>query len=165
MSKNNDERRNWHGGHWIRAERRLAIYLRDGLACVWCRRGIETHDELRLSLDHLKTNRDGGSNESANLVTACTECNSARAHRSVKAWARSLAALLTAGITDPDEFERYARACARRPVPLAEAKRIIAERIQQKLQWKNGFLCDQNGAPLLLVMNQPPRILKLKPTF
>jgi hypothetical protein len=28
------------------------------------------------------------------------------------------------------------------------------------LRWVNGFLCDRNGAPLVLVRNQPPRILK-----
>lgn len=29
-----------------------------------------------------------------------------------------------------------------------------------KLRWVNGFLCDQDGAPLVLVWHQPPRILK-----
>lgn len=32
---------NWQGMNWIRQEKRYAIYLRDGLACVWCKATIE----------------------------------------------------------------------------------------------------------------------------
>lgn len=55
MSAANDLRRKWHGGKWIRVERRLGIYLRDGLACVWCGASVE-QDGVQLSLDHLKCN-------------------------------------------------------------------------------------------------------------
>lgn len=129
MSRQNDLRRKWFGGKWIRPERRLALHIRDGFACLWCRRGVE-EDGVRLSLDHLKTNRDGGGNESANLVTCCYGCNSKRAHKSLAAWARVVAewwSTIDVPVT-PAQVVRAARAQARREVPLAEAKRIIVER-------------------------------------
>jgi HNH endonuclease len=65
------------GMNWIRQEKRLAIYLRDGLACVYCERSITDHN-VKLTLDHLEVYRDGGSNEASNLVTCCSYCNSIR---------------------------------------------------------------------------------------
>ena len=41
----------WAGMNWIRKEKRLSIYLRDGLACVWCGQAVE--DGIKLTLDHL----------------------------------------------------------------------------------------------------------------
>lgn len=36
----------WQGMNWIRQDKRLAIYLRDGLACVWCgERSVEVFAE------------------------------------------------------------------------------------------------------------------------
>jgi 5-methylcytosine-specific restriction endonuclease McrA len=42
----------WQGMNWIRQEKRLAIYLRDGLACGYC--GDSVENGAKLSLDHLK---------------------------------------------------------------------------------------------------------------
>lgn len=68
------------GRKWIRDAKRLAIYLRDGLACVWCNLGVE--QGVRLSLDHWRPTVSGGTNEARNLVTACHQCNSRRQNMS-----------------------------------------------------------------------------------
>lgn len=69
------------GGKWIRKEKRRAIYLRDGLRCSYCGRGIE--DDIQLTLDHLLPQELGGSNSAENLVTACKSCNSAKGSKSL----------------------------------------------------------------------------------
>ena len=43
---------NDQGSSWIRRDKRVAIYLRDGNACIYCGAGTE---ELKyLTLDHLR---------------------------------------------------------------------------------------------------------------
>lgn len=75
---------NAHGSKWIRPEKRLAIYARDGHACVYC--GAEDH----LTLDHVTPRELGGGHEAGNLVTACLHCNSARQDLPLRAWLQTL---------------------------------------------------------------------------
>ena len=49
-----------NGSKWIRPDKRLAIYLRDGLACAYC--GDSVEEGAKLSLDHLTCHSHGGSN-------------------------------------------------------------------------------------------------------
>lgn len=65
-------------GCWIRADKRLAIYLRDNFQCVYCLAKLNDADPRDITLDHLKTKSDGGSNHESNLITACRSCNCAR---------------------------------------------------------------------------------------
>ena len=111
------------GMNWIRREKRLAIYLRDGLACGWC--GASVEDGAELTLDHLRPNSKGGSNHESNLVTCCRRCNSARGARTVRSFAERVAAE-----TDrtPAEVERGVRNCARRRIDTGAAKRLIQRR-------------------------------------
>ena len=51
----------YQGANWVRREKRLALYLRDGLACVYCGEGVE--DGVVLTLDHLVPHSHGGSRE------------------------------------------------------------------------------------------------------
>lgn len=79
-------------GNWIRAEKRVAIYERDGWECVYCGRGPRDARPLSetgtvLSLDHLICQSAGGSNDSKNLVTACISCNSSRQDKSWRDYA------------------------------------------------------------------------------
>lgn len=60
------------GSKWIRGDKRLAIYLRDGFACIYCEK---SHD---LSLDHVVPWSMGGLNSEDNLITSCRRCNSRR---------------------------------------------------------------------------------------
>ena len=93
MSAANDKRRKWHGSKWITPLRRLALYVRDGFACVYCGASVE-QDGAQLSLDHLICNVHGGSNKSDNLVTSCRRCNSSRSDRSVTDFCVAVAAYL-----------------------------------------------------------------------
>lgn len=68
----------WYGMNWITKERRLAIYLRDEFTCAYC--GDNLHHAKRggIALDHLICRSQGGTNESHNLITVCSLCNSKR---------------------------------------------------------------------------------------
>lgn len=83
--------------NWIRPEKRLAIYLRDGLACSYC--GARVEDGTQLTLDHLRPYTSGGSNAETNLVTCCHRCNSSRGSRSWKGFAEKVAGYLNHGVT------------------------------------------------------------------
>ena len=103
----------WYGGKWITPERRLAIYLRDEFTCAYCGVKMFQFKPGKIALDHLKPRSKGGSNESSNLVTACSLCNS---QRGATPWQK----YATGGA-----IERINRA-RRRKVNLALAKAIIA---------------------------------------
>lgn len=115
------------GMNWIRQDARLAIYLRDGLACSYCGHSVE--DGASLSLDHLQPASKGGSNKPSNLVTACERCNKSRGSRSVRGFCRAVAEYLDHGI-EASAIENHVRACSRRSLAAyrAEAKELIARR-------------------------------------
>lgn len=79
---------NKHGRKWIADKKRLALYLRDGLCCQWCGKGIET-EGVTLTLDHYRAREKGGDNQAKNLFTACNTCNSHRQHKTVAAFAEN----------------------------------------------------------------------------
>jgi 5-methylcytosine-specific restriction endonuclease McrA len=60
---------------------RLAIVLRDGFACLYCRADLRSAKPRMITLDHLEPASAGGTHDPANLVTACRSCNSARMDR------------------------------------------------------------------------------------
>lgn len=62
--------------NWIRKTTRLAVYLRDGLCCVYCG-AIGT--EHGLTIDHIN-GRSAGNNPE-NLATSCLTCNRLRQAR------------------------------------------------------------------------------------
>lgn len=108
--------RKWHGAKWCRPSTRLAIYHRDGFACVYCGAGG------KLSLDHVQPEELGGGHEAANLVTACFSCNSARQHRTMREW---LAALRTKWI-DTSGVAARVRAATKRPLDRGVGRRLVA---------------------------------------
>lgn len=113
---------NWHGQKWIRNEKRLAIYLRDGLACAYC--GATVENGAVLTLDHLRPHSKNGTNNATNLVTCCKKCNSSRGNRSLRGFCRAVAQYVNHGIT-AKKVEQYVKNCARRALPLDEAKSLI----------------------------------------
>ena len=123
-TKANRKQRN-QGMNWIRQEKRLAIYLRDGLACCYCGSTIE--DGTRLTLDHIKPYSMGGSNEPTNLVTCCHRCNSSRGNRSWTKFAGAVAEYLNHGIK-PEEIIGHIRNTRRRALDLAAAKELMERR-------------------------------------
>lgn len=115
------------GMNWIRQDKRLAIYLRDGLACVWCGQAVE--DGIKLTLDHITPHVDGGSNEASNLVTACHGCNSRRGDRDASEFARAVAGYVNHGVTATDiELDILHRTGQRLAPFRKEAKEMIARR-------------------------------------
>lgn len=77
---------NKHGSKWIAPQSRLAIYLRDGLACLYC--GVSVEDGHVLSLDHIVPRSVGGRNHAPNLVTCCIRCNSRRRNMPLREFLR-----------------------------------------------------------------------------
>lgn len=116
---------NWQGMNWIRQEKRLAIYMRDGLACVYCEAALE--DGTQLTLDHIVPVSKGGSNAHRNLVTACHPCNTRRGNRDVEVFAEAVAMYINHGVTADDIITRVNELVAR-PLNVKEAKEIIARR-------------------------------------
>jgi hypothetical protein len=109
---------NANGSKWIRPEKRLSIYSRDGFACVYCA------SEDRLSLDHLQPRELGGTHDATNLVTACVSCNSARQDLPMRAWLQ----VLRDGGTDTDGMAVKIRKLSNTTLNLAEGKRLLAAR-------------------------------------
>lgn len=101
------------GMNWIRKEKRLAIYIRDGLACCYCRSAVD--EGTKLTLDHLKPHSRGGTNEPKNLVTSCLSCNSARQDKPVEKFA-------------PKRVLTLIQKTIQREIDVAFAKQLIARR-------------------------------------
>lgn len=118
--------KDWYGSNWIRRDKRLAIYLRDGMSCVWCGAGVE--DGVSLTLDHLEPRSHGGTNESTNLVTACLSCNSKRQDRSMVEFAFAVAGYL--GVLTGADIIRFIVKTCHKPIALAQARELIAQRRQ-----------------------------------
>jgi len=114
----------WQGMNWITQKKRLAIYLRDGLACSWC--GFTLEGGAVLSLDHLKPRSKGGDNHECNLVTACKHCNDSRGKRSLASFADGVAEYL-ADETDAKFIRNRVRNNARRVLRpfIANAQNLI----------------------------------------
>lgn len=75
---NKKNRGSMAGGGWIRAEKRLAIYLRDRFTCVYCLQDLHDAKPFDITLDHVQCRSNGENNHESNLITACRSCNSAR---------------------------------------------------------------------------------------
>ena len=113
------------GMNWIRKEKRLAIYLRDGLACVYCESSVEECE--RLTLDHLKPYSKNGNNQPRNLVTCCLKCNSIRGNRPWKSFCQDVATYLNAGIK-PAAIITSIQATIKKSINVEEARAIIKRR-------------------------------------
>ena len=110
------------GMNWIRQTTRLAIYLRDDTTCMWCGSSVAA-DGAKLSLDHVRTRSDGGSNDPANLVTSCTNCNSSRGPKPMNEFARYIAKQTG---QKPRTIQRRVRAAVKMALPRLEARGMIA---------------------------------------
>jgi 5-methylcytosine-specific restriction endonuclease McrA len=75
------------GYDWIGRSSRLAIYMRDGFACLACGYAAgpdSVYGWSGLTLDHLDTNLRGS--DATNLVTLCLSCNSSRRAMDPATW-------------------------------------------------------------------------------
>src|SRR5215813_3261509 len=71
-------------GTWIRRDKRLSIYLRDGFFCLACNLDVRDVPQCRVTLDHVVPLKRGGRNEAMNLYTCCISCNSKRGAQSLR---------------------------------------------------------------------------------
>lgn len=115
----------YQGSKWISRERRLAIYMRDGLSCCYCGHSLE--DGAFLTLDHVHAQANGGTNKSENLITACRQCNGSKGSRSVENFVVAVAEYLNHSIK-PEEILAHIQSCLDRPVNVKVAKAMIASR-------------------------------------
>lgn len=115
----------WQGQKWIRNEKRLAIYLRDGLACCYC--GASVEEGTQLTLDHVQPHSHGGTNDASNLVTCCKKCNSSRGNRELEAFVTAVAGYINHGI-DASDILAHIATTTRRPLDVPAAKALIALR-------------------------------------
>ena len=113
----------YQGMNWIRQSTRLAVYLRDGLACAWCGHAVE--EGARLPLDHVTCHAHGGSDRPANLVTCCDVCNASRGSLSARRFASRVAIETGEAV---DEIMARIRRTVRRALPRAEAREMIERR-------------------------------------
>lgn len=105
----------WNGSKWIRPEKRLAIYIRDGFSCAYCGRDLKDAEPHELNLDHLLPRSAGGKNGETNLITSCKSCNCSRQDKPWMDYA-------TGGAIDRIEQLRQ------RPLNVKLAKAIIEDR-------------------------------------
>lgn len=82
---------NANGSKWIRPEKRIRIYARDGWRCLWC--DARASEGAQLTLDHFQARDAGGGNEADNLLTACFGCNSKRQHKPAITYAFEIGSL------------------------------------------------------------------------
>lgn len=120
-----NRQKNWNGSKWCRPSTRLAIYLRDGMACVYC--GATLEDGVQFQLDHVVPHSHGGSNDPSNLVTACSRCNASRGNRSIPTFAEAVAEYLNHNIKAA-YILRHVRNCRKRQLPREEARAILTRR-------------------------------------
>lgn len=111
------------GMNWCRLSTRLAIYHRDGFACVYCGTGAEGIGH-GITLDHVVANELGGSNDPSNLVTCCRSCNSSKQDLPQRKW---LANLRKRGM-DAATIGARVRRQVKRPLDRAEGRRLAALR-------------------------------------
>lgn len=72
LSRRRHHLKGGYSSSWIRPSTRVAIYLRDGLCCVYC---LQDWSIDGLTIDHVVSRSAGGGNEHTNLITACMRCN------------------------------------------------------------------------------------------
>lgn len=113
------------GMNWISQHKRLAIYLRDGLACAYCGSNIE--DGVQLTLDHIHPHSLGGTNHESNLITCCQKCNSSRGNRNVVVFADIVANYVNHGLKGSDILTHIAN-CVSRKLDTKVAKELVERR-------------------------------------
>lgn len=113
------------GMNFVTPKKRIALYLRDGLACCYC--GSTLEDGAKLTLDHLIPHSHGGGNKEQNLVTACHKCNSSRGNRDWREFAAKVADYLNHGTT-ADDIIRHIETTTQRAVDTKYVAELMARR-------------------------------------
>lgn len=116
---------NKNGSHWIRPEKRLAIYLRDSFTCAYCLKDLRYVLPKFRTLDHVLPREFGGSHNANNLVTCCKKCNDRKAHRGLREFCKSFGTLKALNIEERVEM------WLTHHIDIAAAKRILNGEIDE----------------------------------
>jgi len=65
----------------IKRVERFNIFLRDGFRCHYCGAAPHKSPDVILNIDHIIPQVAGGLDLPNNLITACEQCNSEKAHK------------------------------------------------------------------------------------
>lgn len=126
-SKTAKPARRTQGSKWCRRSKRLAIYIRDGMSCVYCGRSIDDPEGCLLTLDHIIPYDQHGSNDPSNLLTCCHTCNSSRGNRGLEEFVVAVAQYINHGVTAEDIL-RHIADCLARPLDRKAAQELINRR-------------------------------------
>lgn len=96
---------------------RFSIFARDGFTCRYC--GSQS-DSVRLVVDHIIPVAEGGTNDEANLITACEPCNQGKGKRTLEQSA-------------PTEIDRL------RMLQEVEEQKLVAQRAREAMQARAEF--------------------------
>lgn len=120
MCERNDK---WYGSKWIRPAKRLAIYIRDGFTCAYCRRDLRDAPPAEITLDHIDPVKATGkpNNAATNLLTCCRACNSSKGCKEAGEFIACMYPNLTAELWK----DKYLKMAAR-PLNMALAKELRA---------------------------------------
>lgn len=110
---------NIYGSSWIRREKRVAIYMRDGYKCVYCGVCLMNSHARKRTLDHVIPRIHGGTNDHRNLVTCCLACNDQKGDSLLQCWRSDLIPIVRQQVIKPIDI----RAAKRR---LTELQSVLA---------------------------------------
>jgi len=118
------------GKHWIRDDRRHAIYLRDNDTCAYCGYRDASRTGHMMSLDHLVPCEKGGTNVNENLTTCCLSCNSTKGKMTRRAFYAYLIETKKKTREFVEEIQREIRRRIARRIDRDEGK-LLAERAEE----------------------------------
>lgn len=112
------------GMNWIKPDRRLAIYRRDGNRCACCGARGGPHG-YGLTVDHIEPSAGGGQNSDSNLLTMCNRCNSVKQDKPLKKFLKDF---LGPRGHDVAAIEKRIKKQVEQPIDRKEGKKLLAER-------------------------------------
>lgn len=112
------------GMNWIKPDRRMALYRRDGNRCACCHAQGGPHG-YGLTVDHIEPSARGGQNLDSNLITMCNRCNSVKQDKSIKDFLKSF---LAPRGHDIKAIEARIAKLAATEIDRKEGKRLLEER-------------------------------------
>lgn len=108
--------------NWICQSSRLAVYLRDGFTCLYCSADLSGADPRDITLDHVVSKKDGGTNQPSNIVTCCLSCNSRKKDTPL------------AIFTGPERVKMVRRNCVRK---IARYRKLAKSLISPDTKWSD----------------------------
>jgi 5-methylcytosine-specific restriction endonuclease McrA len=72
-------------------KKKLRIWKRDNYICYLCYRDLEEFknfmsDNNPITVDHIISKQDGGTDDASNLLTCCRQCNLEKGKKSERPW-------------------------------------------------------------------------------